>query len=313
MIGGEHGSALSEGFRESRAALFGRKPVEGNETPLALSPAIRDALGAQTGEIRRLMARLASEKGRLESEVVRQVRLDHAAGGKTSFDMRQAFADLDGIETVGRALDAAIGSMTAFLGAAHPPAPQPVQAEPDKKTSARAEMDLAAARAARRSILSTALDTIAPGGSTRGACRYVADDHRIVHASRVGEGPWQFQLNRDHLEWAIDSNAVHATLLLICGSEGWVNLPADRAMELAEESFHENSKGHMVGRLGVVRTNETVAEVYLSGDRSSFIEEAFHAATEEERDTPAPQHAVEGTPSEAETADQEQVAERSDP
>lgn len=276
MIGGEHGSTLSEGFRESRAALFGRKLPEGVETPLALSPAIRDALGAQITEIRRLMGRLASEKGRLESEVVVQVRRDHAAGGKTSFDMRQAFADLDGIEAVGRALDGALGSMASFLNAGHAPAQAAAELQQDEAPR-RAEPDLAAARAARRSVLAQAFEALAPGGSTRGACRYMAEDHRIVHASRVGTGPWQFQLNRDHLDWAVDSNAAYATLLLVCGGEGWVSLPAEKALELAEPSFAENTKGHMVGRLCVARTGKATAEVHLSGDRAACVAIEFRA------------------------------------
>ena len=123
-----------------------------------------------------------------------------------------------------------------------------------------------------------AFAAVAPGGRTLGHARLVDGDLRVMYATRVCGSPWNFQINQAHLEWAIGVNQDESpagVVLLICGADGYVQMPASDLMPAVRDMFRRDRKGHDVCLVTVCRRDGHDADITPILDRQHHITARF--------------------------------------
>lgn len=96
-------------------------------------------------------------------------------------------------------------------------------------------------------------NAIVPGGEICGRSMFESSLARLVTARASGVSPWRFQFRHGSLKWAAEAEAkgLRGVAVMICGDQGYVEVPARLLLEKARDHLMTSSGGNTVVRPGL--------------------------------------------------------------
>lgn len=135
-------------------------------------------------------------------------------------------------------------------------------------------------RARTNAMKSAALRLVCPGGRPNQHGKFMNNATRVVVASKTSENPWQFQINKAAMDWALDGTeeGIDARILLVFGWFGYSDFDAAALRNLTADLWRENDKGHEICWIEANRVQPERVELRPVPDRTRMLPLHFRTA-----------------------------------